>query len=664
MRITYAEYLDRVRGGWLGKSIGGAVGARFEGNKNAIDIKPQDALPPEMPPNDDLDLQVLWLSVLEEKGPAITSDDLADAWLEKAWYPFNEYGNFRRNHRLGIRPPYSGRFNNEFFETGMGCPIRSEIWGYIFPGAPDLAARFARMDGCLDHGEQAIGAEQMLSAMAAMAFFVRDVRRLIDMAIHYLPTGSNVESQVRAAMAARDEGLSLADARKRLIVLGGHPEACDVQLNVPFAMLGLLYGQGDMTATLLGTLSCGYDTDCTCATAVALLGQIAGAAAIPAQWRDPVGDDLVMGIEYRREELTLSALARDTARIGVLMGRHLRTGVEIADPPSLVGFPSAVIDTCRKPRLRVDYPGVPAAGPGEHVPVVLTVEPSVDVPAEVRVAPPDGWRVLPPSSPVGPGCDRAEFTLVAPPGDPVWPNRNIFAATLARADETIGDLTFGVAGAGLYRVLGVHFDPAPTGADRESPSAKGPLAERSWKHHFVAPDREYIEWPVADVDGLYEQWSKVFGCPAMLIARTFRIIPEDLIGLRGQYCLYLAREIISPDERDVNLVVGNNDGYRIHVNGDLVADVDEQIWWAPQNAAHVGHLRAGRNLLLLRLLKRGERLDFTLGIRNAKTTRTHHFLDWIVDLADGNPLAVFPGHRREPRGIDSANGRPGDRSRV
>ena len=171
MQISYERYLDQVLGGWLGKSIGGTIGARFEGHKGWIE-RPEKLFPDTVPANDDLDLQVLWLKVLEEKGMHLTGDDLAKAWEDLCWYPFNEYGIFRRNWRLGIHPPLTGQFNNGFWESGMGCPIRSEIWGYVFPGAPDLAAKYAEIDGTLDHGIQSVGAEKMFAAMSSMAFFV------------------------------------------------------------------------------------------------------------------------------------------------------------------------------------------------------------------------------------------------------------------------------------------------------------------------------------------------------------------------------------------------------------------------------------------------------------------------------------------------------------
>ncbi len=239
--------------------------------------------------------------------------------MEGCWYPFNEYGIFRRNWRLGIHPPMSGRFTNQFWETGEGCPIRAEIWGYAFPGAPDLAAAYSALDGTLDHTEQSVGAEKMLAAMSSMAFFVPDVRRLAAMFNHYFPVGTPIERLTRVAFQAYDEGLSLRDARDRLMALEGIPEACDAMINIPFTFLGLLYGGNDLEKVMLSALACGYDTDCTLASAAALVGQILGAKRIPDHLKAPIGSELVMGIQYHRPEMTLSALARDTAQVGVLL---------------------------------------------------------------------------------------------------------------------------------------------------------------------------------------------------------------------------------------------------------------------------------------------------------------------------------------------------------
>lgn len=629
MRISYDRYLDQVLGGWIGKSMGGAIGARFEGHKGWIDIGPDEMFPDEIPPNDDLDLQVLWLKVLEEKGAALTSDDLAEAWLEGCWYPFNEYGIFRRNWRLGIHPPTSGRFTNQFWETGMGCPIRSEIWGYVFPGAPDQAARYAKMDGTLDHTEQSVGGEMMLSAMASMAFFVGDVRRLAEMSWHYLPQGTSIERLTRAAFRAYDEGLSLREARDRLMMLGGHPEACDSRINVPFTFLGLLYGEGDPRETLLAALRCGYDTDCTLATAGALIGQILGASRIPEPLKEPIGDDLVMGIQYRREEMTLSGLARDTARVGVLLAGEMGTGVQIDDARAMEPLPA----TARPPdtRLTVDYDGSPAAAPGDAVRATVHVQGQVPEGASLTVEGPPGWRVTPDAATVGATCRAVLLALHAPTDVDEWPMRNLFTVRLDA--EPAVEHTFGVAGAGLWRFLGAYYDALP---DQEDPKRMS----RRFHHHFVSLEREYIPEPNVDVEGLCRTWSRKLGRPAVVASYEREVDPDRLLGLRGPYCCYLSRTVISPEERPAYIVVGNDDAYRLYLNGELVAEEDECVWWTPFNNVHPVELRQGSNRLLIKLVKRGERLKFTLGLR-ARTDRyrpdSHNCEDWLIDLVDVVP---------------------------
>ena len=487
MHLSYKQYLDQVYGGWIGKSMGGAAGARFEGYKGWIEIGADEMFPDKVPPNDDLDLQVLWLKVLEEKGAALTSDDLAASWLEGCWYPFNEYGIFRRNWQLGIHPPMSGKFTNQFWESGMGCPIRAEVWCYGFPGAPDLAARYAAMDGVLDHTEQSVGGEMMLAAMASMAFFVPDVRRLASMFIHYLPTGSPIDQLTRAAFQAHEEGLSLRDARDRLMMLAGHPEACDSQTNVPFTFLGLLYGDNDLEETLLAALRCGYDTDCTLATAGALLGQIMGAKRIPQALKDAVGDELVMGIEYRREELTLSALARDTARMGVLLAKETKTGVQIVDPPQVAPLP----ETARPQpaQLTVAYSGLPAVAPGEHVGVTVDIQGDVPDDVQLSIDGPPGWTIVPETAIVDATHRAIPFTIHAPADAETWPMRNLFTAHLD-IDPPV-EYTFGVVGAGLWQFLGVYYDATPDEQDKKQ-------RQRAFNHHFVSLDREYL--PGSEVD--------------------------------------------------------------------------------------------------------------------------------------------------------------------
>ena len=178
--LSYETFLDKVHGCWYGKCLGGAAGAPLEGIKKLIDTEDfTEVFNPDLP-NDDLDLQLLWLDVLETKGFQITSCDLADAWIEKCWYPFSEYGYFMKNYMRGIKPPYSGIINNSFFKEGMGCPIRSEIWGIVCAGDPRLAVDYAYLDATLDHSDNSVYAEQFLAATESMAFLEDNIFDLIN----------------------------------------------------------------------------------------------------------------------------------------------------------------------------------------------------------------------------------------------------------------------------------------------------------------------------------------------------------------------------------------------------------------------------------------------------------------------------------------------------
>lgn len=68
MTLTYEQYFDKVYGCWLGKCIAGTIGAPYEGMKQYLKLDYSPDLFKEMLPNDDLDLQVLWLEHWNAKG--------------------------------------------------------------------------------------------------------------------------------------------------------------------------------------------------------------------------------------------------------------------------------------------------------------------------------------------------------------------------------------------------------------------------------------------------------------------------------------------------------------------------------------------------------------------------------------------------------------------
>ena len=292
MNLDSQSYLDKVRACWLGKGIGGTLGMPFEGCRGPFSLTFYDPVPTESPPNDDVELQLLWLLLVERHGAAIRAADFGEAW--KNWYPFepDEYGVARWNLRRGLQPPVTGLHNNAFTD-GMGGAIRSEIWACLFPGRPDLAAAYAREDACVDHHGNGVWAEQFLAAAESAAFVESDIESALEQGFAAIPADCRVARAMRAAADLATDGVALPQARRCLLDDFGTPSFTDVSMNLPFIVYALVAGRGDFGATVTAAVNCGMDTDCTGATAGAFLGILRGTDGIPAVWREPVGEAVV-----------------------------------------------------------------------------------------------------------------------------------------------------------------------------------------------------------------------------------------------------------------------------------------------------------------------------------------------------------------------------------
>ncbi|HQE25221.1 MAG TPA: ADP-ribosylglycohydrolase family protein [Candidatus Atribacteria bacterium] len=317
------EYYDKVYGCWLGKNAGGTLGTPLEsgwGQEEMFDVWWYPKLEEGGLPNDDLELQLIWLQALEDRGLHITARDLAEYWLDCIAYNFDEYGLNKTNLKKGLVPPVSGYFNN-WFKHCMGSPIRSEIWACIAPGLPNVAAKYAYEDAIVDHaGGESVYGEIFNAAVESSAFVISDKMKLLEIGLSFIPEHCETAKAIRNAITAYEKGMDWKEARNFVWRNSYSPIAQYSPVNLGFQTIGWLYGE-DFGDAICKAVNCGYDTDCTGATLGAMLGIILGRSGLPEKWVEPLSDRIATnsswgGIKNVREPENLDELTRRVCKIG------------------------------------------------------------------------------------------------------------------------------------------------------------------------------------------------------------------------------------------------------------------------------------------------------------------------------------------------------------
>lgn len=634
-KISYDEYFDRVYGGWYGKCIGGAVGAFFEGQKKLVKVDRFEDVIREDLANDDLDLQVMWLEVVEKKGPALTSRDLADAWMNQCWYPFCEYGVFLKNYMRGIRPPYSGNFNNSFYKESMGCPIRSEIWGFVFPGTPEKAMEYARMDGVLDHTDNAVLAEEFFAAMESMLFFEDNLLKLLEFGLQNILSESRIYACVRMVINEyTNENNEWKDVRSKIIAKYGHPDFTNAVQNIGFTVLSLLYGKGNMRQTIEIALQCGYDTDCTCATAAAILGGIQGYSKIDSNLIGLVQDKYVVGIDVKRRSDSIKDLAEDTCRVGVSLSRYGICNVEIEEVPAdikILEWPTKE----RKQELEVFYCNDPVIGLNDTAEFSISIENKSDAAFAGRLEfsnIPVGWSVQ--SEKFNVSLAQGEITILqnaVKTGKKVVEinQTNIMEAILIDdRNSEIYRLPYGIAGAGVWGAFGPFFEQLQVEELEGMPKTHMilPLAPiESMMNNVAFLDKEYVDEKALVAGKL--------SVPKVVNTYEDRFDIGNSYGIAGPCCWYLTQEILCPDERDSWMVIGNNNPFKVWLNGDIIIEKDETRYWTPFNHSRIVKLKKGTNRLIIKLVRNTEKIDFSISFKIFTKGLHMNNSKWCTDLA-------------------------------
>lgn len=312
MKMNFETYKNKVQACWLGKNIGGTLGAPFECNRGVVDLDYYTHdLKLGVLPNDDLELQLVWLNAAERYGKEVNAKILGEYWLSYITAEISEYGTGMNNMKAGICPPLSGWYHNHNKDSN-GAFIRSEIWACLAPGHPEIATRYAREDAIVDHADEGLYGELFCAAVESAAFCESDMHKLVEIGLSYIPDDCAVAGAIRLAIKCYEDGLDWKAARKKMLqtypgsfgAYNGYkysdPEpdvptgelGFDVPSNIGIMMIGWIYGEGDFSKSICIAAGCCEDGDCTAGTLGSILGIIGGTEIIDEKWLAPIGDEI------------------------------------------------------------------------------------------------------------------------------------------------------------------------------------------------------------------------------------------------------------------------------------------------------------------------------------------------------------------------------------
>ena len=637
--LTYNDYFNKIYGALLGKTVIGTLGAPFEGIKMPLNLHFSEEMINTMLPNDDLDLQVLWLDIVERHGPSFTSLDLLKIFCERCPYDPGEYAILRKNYMRGIYPPLSGKFSNDFYINGMGSPIRSEIWACLAPLTPALAAEYAERDAILDHEGDSVYAEQFFAALEAESFFEDDLYRLIELGLKYVPEESKIYRLITDTVDFVEKYGDMTVVLRKILFKYGHPDCTNLYENIGITIAALLLGEGDMIKTGMLALNAGFDTDCTCATAGAVLGFILGADAIIEKygWSDIRYE---LGVNLTRRSDTVYDLAEDIA----LLGAYLNP--EISDSPKKeFNFTPSAYPLRYEIKYENDDPTV---YPGHDCKayIHLTNLSNKELKTELALT----GEFFSEKIDVSIKSDETKIypiTVSLPSNLELISDKNLINASYDYLGGKIS-FSFGVIGAMPWKVIGPIWrtDPICTTEklikadlkyrnilnEIEYDGCRSDISRRFHLNFAIDTDTEYMTeeecftpYDENRVDTKYEE--------TVFYQKEDTIRLTDVMGFKGPAVIYFAREVICENDRTVCMQIGHSSPFSLMLNGKVIAERKACDTWDAENVHLEGiELKTGVNRLLVRLTQVNDDTKFNVFFSNRRSCGEHY-----VDLKAKRP---------------------------
>jgi len=258
-----------------------------------------------METDDDIRYTVLGLHVLEQKGAAFTTVDVAHAWwnvlpigqtftAERAAY--RNLANTLEQGPLDDGALDYVRTHRNPFREWIGAQIRADGWAYGAAGQAALGAEFGYRDAALSHVKNGIYGEMLFASAIAAAFACEDALAALEQGLQCIPSTSRLAKDVSEAIALGKRAGDLDELHDELWKRWGHYDGVHTNNNAALVAAAIAFGGDDFEKTIVAAVTGGWDTDCNGATAGSLWGAAYGYGRLPEKWIAPLNDTLYAAI--------------------------------------------------------------------------------------------------------------------------------------------------------------------------------------------------------------------------------------------------------------------------------------------------------------------------------------------------------------------------------
>jgi ADP-ribosylglycohydrolase len=270
-------------------------------------------------PDDDINYSVLALEMLETHGRELQTTDVARTWLNRLPIGMTFTAERAAYRKLAMD-------GAEWFALGaplgfdvtdcadnphnewIGAQIRADVYGWVAPGQPDLAAKLARVDAELSHRGNGVYGAVIVAAWGASIPTHSTLEAALDAALEFIPKDSGAAEAVALGRRLAKAG----EGTQAIIDAYGELSPVHTLNNLALVVWALLRAPDDFGAAIGDVVAAGWDTDCNGATVGALWAL--QDKAIPEAWTRPWNGCIGVSLAGR-EAADLDDLAERTAEV-------------------------------------------------------------------------------------------------------------------------------------------------------------------------------------------------------------------------------------------------------------------------------------------------------------------------------------------------------------